>query len=156
MPRYVVIAGLFCLILSAGAAQAACADDADALAKTYHLSVGLPSATASTGGGATSDKLATSGGVIAPPATGDMASVTPPVPNPEPMKTAPAVPPQGADGTSAKSPSSSTTRDAAADAQAASLLQAAREAGAKGNESACRQRLADAKALLEGKPSISQ
>ncbi len=137
--------------LTPAVASAACSDDVSALASKFGITASLPSATTASDSAKT-EALAKSGGVIAPPPTGDMADVSPAVPNVDNMKTAPTISPQTAD-------TGKTTKletGAAADSQAASLLQAAREAGLKGDEASCRQRLADAKALLEKTPTQSQ
>ncbi len=135
-------------------ARAACSDDATALAQKYGITASLPSDSASSSAAST-EKLAKSGGVIAPPATGDLAASSPPVPNPEPMATAPSLPAQTASGQQSNKTAKSET-GAATDSQAASLLQAARAAGIKGDEATCKQRLADARALLEKTGTTSQ
>ena len=122
-------------------AQAGCLDDVNALAKRYNVQDSLPSAAKTTG-----QTLTQSGGVIKPPATGDLSGAMPAAPNPDSMQTAPVVQEQGAlsGGKAAKIPE----HHAAADSQAASLLQAARDAAGSGDESVCRQRLTDAMKLL--------
>ncbi len=127
-------------------AQATCLDDVDKLASRSHIAASLPKGTSS--GGNLSQTLAASGGVIAPPPTGDMAEATPPVPGGDSMATAPAIAPQGA--TPPVKGAEAPEHAAAAQTQAASLLQAARDAAKDGNETVCRQRLADAQKLLAG------
>ena len=133
-------------------ANASCLDDVNALAKRYEIHAALPKDTAS--GSDLSGKLANSGGVIAPPATGDLSGATPAVPSADSMQTAPSVPEQGAfsGGKAAKTPD---TQASASNAQVASLLQAARDASKNGNEHACQQRLSDAMKLLSN-GSVSQ
>jgi hypothetical protein len=126
--------------------HAGCGDDVDAIARQYHIASALPPASQSS----TSDKLAASGGVIAPPPTGDMTSTASasPVPGGDRMQTAPTISPQTAEGGAEKGAPDASTAEAAATSQAASLLQVARDAAKNGNETACRQSLADAAKLL--------
>ena len=139
-------------------AHAACSSDATALAEKYGLTASLANDTASSSSAAADEKLAKSGGVIQPPATGDMATASPAMPDPEPMATAPSLPAQTANGATLNTGKTTAKVEdkAATETQAASLLQAAREAGAKGDEAGCQQHLADAKALLQKAPTQSQ
>ena len=142
-------------VLSTTPARAACRDDADALASKYGVTDTLTQpAQASTA--AKNKTLAETGGVIAPPATGDAGTIAPPA-DVDAMKTAPGLAPQTADGGIVKGGKTAGVEgDAAASTQAASLLQAARHAGASGDEATCRQRLGDARALLQKAPTASQ
>ncbi len=134
------------------AVYASCLDDVDTLAKKYHVAATLPQDTSS--GGNLSQKLAQSGGVIAPPPTGDLSGATPPVPGGDHMQTAPAIMQQGA--TPLDPTAAAPEHSAAADTQAASLLQAARDAAKNGDEDACQQRLADARKVLAGTGTTTQ
>ncbi len=147
MRRLILVSAL--MIALPTIASAACGDDADAIARQYHVTSALPSA----GQKSTSDKLTASGGVIAPPSTGDLASANAPVPGGDRMQTAPAIAPQTADSGNSKTSPDVASAEAASTAQAASLLQAARDAAKNGNESACKQRLADAVKLLSNTPA---
>jgi hypothetical protein len=126
--------------------HAACVDDVDTLAKKYGVSTTLPKTTDNSA--TTSDQLAASGGVITPPATGDTATITPVLPNPDAMQTAPAIAPQTAEGDT-ETHKGTGDRAAAADSQAAAVLMAARQAGMQGQESTCEEGLAKARGLLE-------
>jgi hypothetical protein len=139
------------VVLSSVSAHAACVDEVDALTKHYGISSTLPKTPSSGTSGnaaATSDKLAASGGVIAPPSTGDTANVAPAVPNPDAgMATAPSIAPQTAEGET-ETHKGTGEHAAAENSQAAAVLMAARQAGVQGQESTCEEGLAKARGLL--------
>jgi hypothetical protein len=143
MPKFYLLA-LMPLLLST--AHAACVDEVDAVTKKYGISAILPQT--NDNAAATSDQLAASGGVIAPPPTGDTANVVPAMPNTDSaMVTAPSIAPQTAQGET-ETHKATGEHMVAADTQAASILMAARQAGVKGQENTCEEGLAKAQALL--------
>ncbi|HYD98657.1 MAG TPA: hypothetical protein VEH84_04690 [Alphaproteobacteria bacterium] len=100
--------------------------------------------------GDASDLLAQSDGVIAPPATGDMPVIDPGTTGGsgatgDGMPTAPAIPPQTAEG----GPQAGDN-GAAQQAQMESLVAAARDAQRRGDEAECTARLDEAEALASG------
>ncbi len=154
--RFTILLVAVAAFLPVLAHASSCGDDADALAKKFGITDTLTRDSA-TSGAASSNALAQTGGVIAPPATGDNANLAPGASSADAMKTAPEIAPQTADGDTVKAGrTASVEGKAAATSQAASLLQAAHHAAASGDEGACRQRLSDARALLEKTPSTSQ
>ncbi|PWC34208.1 hypothetical protein [Azospirillum sp. TSO35-2] len=109
-------------------------------------------------GGATSNRLAQSGGMVAPPAVGDRSVIEPPSTGSN-MPTAPAVgadsgsraTPDGAPG-SAGSSGGGLMEQAARNAQLESLVTAARSAARDGDESRCMDSLSDARRLSQTAP----
>jgi hypothetical protein len=128
---------------------ASCGSEIEALERQYKLSAALPSAgsvdrpaTMESRGTAPDDKMAPSGGVLAPPEGGRTAVIPPPSTGPGSGMTAPAVPPHTAEG-----PSGSTGAElsAAKRTQVQAQLNAAREAEGRGDEKACFERLGEAR-----------
>jgi hypothetical protein len=142
-----VLAACLPAALAAGpaGAQERCADLVDRLGASGNSSTGLPSAA----GGASSDRLARSGGVIAPPAAeGRTPTIQPPSPGPNAMPTAPAIEPQTGSGATAPP----ETAAARVEAQVDSLLASARAAAGRGDEAECRRHLGQAMALMQDRP----
>ncbi|MBP2300264.1 hypothetical protein [Azospirillum picis] len=134
--------------------------------------------TGSGGSGASSDRLAQSGGTVAPPSVGDRAVIEPPATGSN-MPTAPSMAPQTSQGSAQGSaPGSSSglssgsradaapapggagsTGDlmgrAARNAQLESLVTAARAAAREGDETRCMDSLSDAKRLSRTAPGGS-
>jgi hypothetical protein len=129
------------------AAAQSCEERAADLAAEYQLSAAPPvqSGAGRTGSDMSRD-LARSGGVIAPPPTGDISTIEPPPSMPsDGMPTAPPVDPAPSAGdTAARQPGAA----AAADLQAETLLQGALSAARDGDEAQCLERLAEAEQLL--------
>lgn len=97
-------------------------------------------------GGVTTDRLARSGGVVAPPPIGTGTPVIqPPDPGPNSMATAPPIAPDA--GTTGEAPAGGTMGRAARDAQMESLVTAAREAAKDGDDQRCMDSLAQARDL---------
>lgn len=134
------------LLLPFPAAAQDCREQVDALAGKLGFSTDLPQ-----GGGSTAaapqqpqpGDLASSGGVIRPPETGDMPTIEPPAGENSTMPTAPEVQPQAPGGAERSS-------QPAKDAQIQSLLTAARQAADAGDHQACLDRLQEASALAAG------
>jgi hypothetical protein len=130
------------------ALAASCGTEIEVLERQYKLSAALPKgggdtpATTESRGMAPDDKLARSGGVLAPPEGGRTAVIPPPSTGPGSTVTPPAVPPHTAEG-----PSGSTGAElgAANRAQVQAHLNAAREAEGRGDEKACFERLGEAR-----------
>jgi len=108
------------------------------------------------GGAASSERLAQSGGLITPPAVGDMAVIEPPRAGASNMPTAPAVRPDTRTDTP---PSAGSTGDlmgqAARNAQLESLVTAARAAAKDGDEARCLEGLSEARRLSRTAPGGS-
>ena len=145
--KKITFAFVLAMMLSAPQAFAACSEDVDAFAAKYHIQASIPKAGAADGA-STSAKLAASGGVIAPPATGDMPTVTPAVKNTDSMMTAPAIQPQVAGEPGVRSGDRMIANVDGSDPEVTSLVQAARAAANQGHETDCQQRLADALKLV--------
>ncbi|CAO3413212.1 hypothetical protein [Azospirillum argentinense] len=103
--------------------------------------------------GTTPDQLARSGGVVAPPASGDQAVIEPPRTG-APMPTAPAVRPD-ATPNSGSSMESGSMGQAARNAQIESLVTAARSAAKDGNEQLCMESLDKARGLTRAAPGAT-
>lgn len=129
----------------AEAQEQRCADLVERLGARDGSSADLPSAE----GGASSDRLARSGGVIAPPmAEGRTPTIEPPSPGASAMPTAPAIEPQTGSGATAPP----ETAAASVEAQVGSLLASARAAAGRGDEAECRRHLGEAMALIQESP----
>ena len=150
-------AGLVALATTAVAAT--CEETVASYAREQGLSVAMPSrpaeqasgpattpATAESRGLIATDKLAATGGVIAPPATGAAAVITPP-PTGDRMATAPSVQPNTQAG---PAPARPVEMDAAKRAQAEAMLFAARNAAQEGKQEQCYERLQQAQRLISG------
>jgi hypothetical protein len=128
------------------ALAASCGTEIEALEQQFKLSSALPKtdtpATTESRGVSPDDKMAQSGGVLAPPEGGRTAVLPPPPTGPGSTMTPPAVPPHTAEG-----PSGATGEElsAAKRAQVQSHLNAAREAEGRGDEKACFERLGEAR-----------
>ncbi len=145
------------LVLAATPAAAKCLDDVHVLAETHGLSSKPPVAVPDTkqalpgAPSVTTHQLSRSGGVIAPPSVGDNSVIKPPanadpgmptVPNAQPAPSGQgATPGAGAETGKDKAGANRTALQAA--------LTAARAAAERGDEQACRERLAQAKQLAE-------
>jgi len=101
-------------------------------------------------GAASSERLAQSGGVVAPPAVGDTAVIEPPRSGSSNMPTAPAVRPDSGPGTNA--PTGGSMGQAAQNAQLESLVTAARSAAKRGDEAQCMESLTQARRLTQAVP----
>lgn len=121
-------------------------------------SAGSSAMTESGGGAVTPDRLAQSGGLVAPPAVGDRGVIEPPATGSN-MPTAPAVRPDAsagpdrapqAGGTGA---TGATMGQAARNAQVESLVTAARSAARNGEEDRCMESLNQARRLLQSGPT---
>ena len=127
---------------------ASCGTEIEALERQFKLSAALPKAgsdtpaTTESRGMSPDDKLAKSGGVLAPPEGGRTAVIPPPPTGPGSTVTPPAVPPHTAEG-----PSGSTGDElsAAKRTQVQTHLNAAREAEGRGDEKTCFERLGEAR-----------
>ncbi|WP_448204359.1 hypothetical protein [Azospirillum sp. sgz302134] len=164
--------------LTAGGAGSAlaqsCADLVERFAADHSLSTTPPptaapsgtagstaqngAATGSGSGAASSERLAQSGGVVAPPAVGDTAVIEPPRAGSSNMPTAPAVRPDSGPGsgsttggTTGGSPGD-TMGQAAQNAQLESLVTAARSAAKRGDEAQCMESLSQARRLGQAAP----
>jgi hypothetical protein len=151
-----VKAALIALLASGLAGQAlaaSCGAEIGALEKQFNLPSALPNtgappaspdtpATAESRGTAPDDKIARSGGVLAPPEGGRTAVIQPPATGPGSTVAPPAMPPHTAEG-----PSGSTGAElsAAKRTQVQAHLNAAREADGRGDEKACFERLGQAR-----------
>lgn len=139
----------------AGQAWAAgCEAEIAVLEQQYKLSAALPKTDAPAGSADTpattesrgmgpDDKLAQSGGVLAPPEGGRTAVIQPPSTGPGSTVTPPAVPPHTAEG---PAPAEAGELSAARRTQVQTHLNAAREASGRGDEKACFERLGEARA----------
>lgn len=149
-------------------AQGSCAALVDRFAAENNLSASPPpvatppGSSGSTAGdgalpngssGTTPDQLARSGGVVAPPASGDQAVIEPPRTG-APMPTAPAVRPDAAPN-SGSSMESGSMGQAARNAQIESLVTAARSAAKDGNEQLCMDSLDKARGLTRAAPGAT-
>jgi hypothetical protein len=138
---------------SAPALATSCGTEIEALEQQYALSAALPKAgsgsaeapaTSESRGTSPSDKLAPSGGVLAPPQEGARSAVIePPSTGSSAMPALPTVPPHTAAGPS----SGSTDLSAAKRAQMQAHLNAAREADGRGDEKQCFERLGAARKI---------
>jgi hypothetical protein len=139
--------------ISGQAVAASCGAEIAASERQFHLSSALPKADAPAGapdtpattesrGVGPDDKMAQSGGVLAPPEGGRTAVIQPPPTGPNSTMTPPAMPPHTAEG-----PSGSTGSElsAAKRSQVQAHLNAAREADGRGDEKACFERLGQAR-----------
>lgn len=135
---------------------AGCSAEIELLERQYNLAGALPKAgpqsgsadtpaTAESRGVSPGDKLAPSGGVIAPPEEGRTAVIKPPETGPGSTMTPPAVPPHTAEGPA----TGSAELSAAKRTQMQAHLDAAREAESRGDEKACFERLGEARAIAE-------
>jgi hypothetical protein len=135
------------------ALAASCGNEIQALEQQHNLTAALPKpgapasgaetpATAESRGIAPDDKLAQSGGVLAPPEGGRTAVIEPPSTGPGSTPTAPSVPPHTAEGPSG---SAATELSAAKRTQVQAHLNAAREADSRGDEKTCFERLGEAR-----------
>jgi hypothetical protein len=125
-----LLAGLLLIVLGIAQANAAsCLEEVRELARTHRLSTDP--------GGARSDELARSRGVIEPPATPDRSVITPPLAVDPGMKTVPEIAPDR------------TEKDAVDRTTLQSILSAARAQAERGEESRCREQLAKAHRLIE-------
>lgn len=142
--------------IAAPAVAASCSAEIALFERQYNLAGALPradspagaaEAPATTGsrGVSSTDKLAPSGGVLAPPEGGRTAVIEPPKTGPSSTPTPPAVPPHAAEGPS----KGSAELSAAKRTQMQTHLSAAREADARGDEKACFERLGAARAIPE-------
>lgn len=141
-----ILSGAGVYLILAGAATTAagktCGDMVSDFAERQELHGAAPTAPAATAT-VTPNDLAKSNGVLKPPPVGDRALVPPP-PTADPMPTAPSVRPN----TPSSEPANQANADAAVRAQADALLTAARAAAERGDESACLDRLGEARKLL--------
>lgn len=166
-----VAAGVFVSVSVSGAAPASaqsCADLVERFAADHSLSASppptaVPSTPGSAGsttsdssvnGAASSERLAQSGGVVAPPAVGDTAVIEPPRAGSSNMPTAPAVRPDAGPGTSGSMGGSTgdAMAPAARNAQMESLVTAARSAAKNGDEARCMESLSQARRLSQTAP----
>lgn len=166
-----VVAGL--TLCGAGAASAqSCADMVERFAADHSLSAtppptaapSTPGTSGSTSGGeartdggsgsgggtASSERLAQSGGVVAPPAVGDTAVIEPPRAGSGNMPTAPAVRPDSGPGNSGST--GGAMGQAAQNAQLEALVTAARSAAKRGDEAQCMESLTQARRLSQATP----
>jgi hypothetical protein len=142
------------LLVTANAASAAgCVDEVRSLAERYHVSSDPPTAPADKAPPTAEVRphdLARSGGVIEPPPSPDRAVITPPRGVHDAMPTVPDVkdaPPKSAPQIGA--PTDSGKLGAAETTALQGLLVAARAQGERGAEAECRDRLREARALIE-------
>lgn len=153
-----IFAPLITLVLIAGTATAAaqsCTNEIDRLAQHYNLSTDEPRAGSTempaaptnpsdtTRGTITTERLAQSGGVIAPPDTGTSMEIQPPRSDPDHMPTAPHVAPNPPSNGGAEA----GDLTAADRVRMESLLQAARAAERQGKDEQCLERLGEALAV---------
>ena len=154
---------------AAPASAQSCADLVEHFAADHSLSTSPPptavpstpgtagSTTGTTGedgsgtGAASSEKLARSGGVVAPPAVGDTAVIEPPRAGSSNMPTAPAVRPDAGPGTSGST--GDAMAPAAQNAQMEALVTAARTAAKNGDEAQCMESLSLARSLSRTAPT---
>jgi hypothetical protein len=153
----VIVLAAAALASSTPALAQTCASEIARLSQQYSLSPEAPRAGSSTAraprsdaapGTTTTERLAQSGGVLAPPDVGSPMAVQPPVANPDRMPTTPDVAPSPP-GNSAGTDGSGLT--AADRARMESLLQAAQAAERKGKPEQCLERLREAEAV-PGRP----
>jgi hypothetical protein len=142
--------GLAVAGLAGPALAASCGTEISALERQFNLTAALPKADAPSGsaetpataesrGLAPDDKLARSGGVLAPPEGGRTAVIPPP--STGPTAAPPAIPPHTAQG-----PTGGGDLSAAKRTQVQTHLNAAREAEGRGDEKACFERVGEARA----------
>ncbi len=170
IPRgFLLAAGLMLCGTGPALAQGSCAALVDRFAADHNLSASPPPAAATPGGSgstaadgalpsgssgnASPDQLARSGGVVAPPASGDQAVIEPPR-TAAPMPTAPAVRPDAAPNSGSSMESGSMVQ-AARNAQIESLVTAARSAAKDGNEQLCMESLDKARSLTRAAPGAT-
>jgi hypothetical protein len=156
MWKPVLLAGAVALSWPAAALAGSCSSEIKLLEQQYNLTASLPQgeprsgaaeppATAESRGVSPSDKLGSSGGVLAPPEGGRTTVIEPPRMGPGSTPAPPSVPPHAAQG-----PSAGTTElGAAKRVQMQAHLDAAREADARGDEKQCFERLGAARAIPE-------
>jgi hypothetical protein len=137
-----------------------CASEIARLSQQYSLLPEAPRAGSSTAptaraprsdaasGTTTTERLARSGGVLAPPDVGSPMAVQPPVANPDRMPTTPDVAPSPPGNSTGTDGSGLTAADRA---RMESLLQAAQAAERQGKPEQCLERLREAEAI-PGKP----
>ncbi len=155
MWKTALVAAAFASTCVVPALAASCAAEIELLETRYHLTAALPQgdaragsaetpATSESRGTSASDKLAPSGGVLAPPEGGRTAVIEPPGSGATPAP--PAVPPHAAQGPS----QSSAELSVAKRTQMQAHLNAAREADARGDEKQCFERLGAAREIPGG------
>jgi hypothetical protein len=156
MRKTALLAATFVCACAAPALAASCGSEIELFEQQYDLTAALPQseppagaaeppATVESRGVSPSDKLAPSGGVLAPPEGGRTAVIEPPSTGPTSTPSPPAVPPHTAEGPSA----GSAELSAAKRAQMQAHLNAARAADARGDEKQCFERLGAARAIPE-------
>ncbi|MBP2228273.1 hypothetical protein J2847_001555 [Azospirillum agricola] len=172
-----LVAGLAMLAALPAAAQQTCGAMVEQFAADHSLSTqppptAVPAPPGSAGssarsdatdgsGAASSERLAQSGGLIAPPAVGDRAVIDPPRSGASNMPTAPAVRPDaGSNPAQGAMPGGSggagdTMGRAARNAQLESLVTAARAAARDGDETRCMDSLGEARRLSLSTPGGS-
>jgi hypothetical protein len=145
------------MVVGADAASAAgCLDEVRNLAQRYHVSSDPPTAPADKAPTAVRPgDLARSGGVIEPPPSPDKAVITPPRSAHDAMPTVPDVkdappksPPPGNAPADAAKPDTGKL-DAAQTTALQAVLVAARAQAERGSEAECRDRLKEARGLIE-------
>jgi hypothetical protein len=143
----ILLAALVLTVVATDAASAAgCLDEVRSLAERYHLSSDPPTAPADQAPTTVRPgDLARSGGVIEPPPSPDRAVITPPRSAHDAMPTVPDVkdPPQKS------APADAGKLGAAETTALQSLLVAARAQAERGAEVECRDRLREARELIE-------
>jgi len=127
-------------------AQQSCGRMVEELATRADLDAGVPVVRGTESGPELTDKLAQSGGVVAPPlgSGGSTPTITPPPEGPNTMPTAPPIEPQAGALGGSRSPSA----EASVKMQAEAMLSSARLAAQRGDEMECRRNLEQAAALL--------
>lgn len=148
------------LLFASAAAAESCKDQVERLARQYGLATTPPEArlregdpvtppsspmTAESRGFGATDRVRRPGGVIEPPDTG-AARVIPPPPTGDRMETAPDIEAEAEAGQSA---GESAQLDAADRIRLESLIMAGRQAGERGQEQMCLDRLEQAREILE-------
>jgi hypothetical protein len=142
----ILLATLALVVVADAASAADCLDEVRSLAQRYHLSSDPPTAPADKAPSTVRPgDLARSGGVIEPPPSPDRAVITPPRSAHDAMPTVPDVkdpPQQGAPVDAGKLGAAETTA-------LQSLLVAARAQAERGADAECRDRLREARELVE-------
>lgn len=152
MWKTALVAAVFASTCVVPALATSCAAEIEELETRYRLTAALPKgeapagaaetpATSESRGTSASDKLAPSGGVLAPPEGGRTAVIEPPKAGATPTPSA--VPPHAAQGPSP----GSAGLNAAKRTQMQAHLNAAREAAARGDEKQCFERLGAAREI---------
>lgn len=148
-----LLATLVLMVVAAEAAGAAgCLDEVRSLAERYHLSSDPPTAPADKAPGSVRPgDLARSGGVIEPPPSPDRAVITPPRTAHDAMPTVPDVkdPPPNKPPAAAGKPGPADKLGPAEVTTLQSILVAARAQAERGAEAECRDRLREARELVE-------